>query len=79
MDDTNTPMLEAMIADAPDGLLHTIPLGSPKKSPKRRGIEAKRSREEADICLNCPLEICELDENTRCKRYSKIRRETKKK
>ena len=77
MEDMDAPWLEAMISGSPDGLIHTIPIRTVKKPPKQRGAKPKRTSDDADICLTCPMEICELETKNRCKRYSKIRREKK--
>lgn len=42
---------------APDGLVHTRPLGE-RANPNKHTIMAKRKATEAAICLNCPRATC---------------------
>lgn len=61
-----------------DGLIHaTKPVPESKPDPARRGIDPSWEMEYADICLLCPLPICELETNERCSRFTRLRKQQK--
>ena len=64
------PAVERMVEQSADGLVHLAPVqGEPLK--KRNGPEPYTNKLEINICLECPLDECQLDKSEQCKRYRK--------